>query len=178
MSIVDVCLYNYNMYNLSDMSRLVELPNGNARTLYEYLKRIKQEYNVKLAIIGLNNPLRNGIYSVFPNASIIIHPRYVIQMINTYLGCGGSVNKSEAEIAAGIETGIEAGKLTIQEIGCQNMYDHQTKQEAIEYYRQWQGDVPLGIQSFYNVIRTIDDYHEEIFNYFEFKNIFNKNIIR
>lgn len=163
MGIIDVCLYNNNIYNIEDGSILGEIPKGGSIALYGHLCTIRSKYNIKLVIMDFNQPLRNAIYSIFPSASIMIHPVEVIQMINKHLGSIESIdpiNNSIEEIAAAIE---EESPLTI--------YDYSTKAEAIYYYRQWQGDVPLGIESFHNVIRTIDYFHEEIFNYYQLKNI-------
>ncbi len=175
VSEIDVYFNNGYIYSLEDLSILGELPKRNTMSLYDYFEIMKEEYNIRFAIMGFNHSLRNAIYSVFPNVSIIISPTDVIQMINSFIGCCEPDNVSEEEIAAGVGDST----LIIHETACQGIYYNHTKKEAINYYRQWQGDVPLGTQSFHNVIRTIDFYYEEVFNYFEFKNIFaDKTLIR
>lgn len=167
MDRVDVCVYNQSIYNLDDLSVLGKLPIGNSIILYEYLTIIKQEHDIRLAIMDFNHLLRNALYCVFPDVTIIIQPLEVMKMISNYLGCAESSHDQEQEIAAG----IEEKQLIIPTRSCLGIYNYHTKAEAIHYYRQWQGNVPMGIKCFHNVIRTIDYYHEEIFNYFELQNI-------
>ncbi len=168
MAMIDVCLYDYNICDLGDMSILGEIPKEDEIDIYKHLDSIKEIYNLKLVIMDFNQPLRNGLYSIFPGIIIIIHPRYVIGMINNYLNPIEGINDRQGEIAAAVDN----HQLTIHELGCQDMYTSTSKEGAMNYYRQWQGDVPLGIDSFHNIITKIDYYYEEVFNYFDFKNIF------
>lgn len=167
MSRVDVCFDDETIYNLKDMSILSKLPRASCESLYDHLSAIAQEYTIEIAMMGFNHPLRNAVYIIFPKATVIINPLDVEKMISHYLGKEQIISSALEEVAAGIED----QPLENCQVGCQFMYDQKTKKEAMHYYRQWQGDVPLGIKSFYHVIKTIDYYYEEIFNYFEFKDI-------
>lgn len=164
-----VCVYFQanQLYNLEDMSILDTFPNQQQRTLYKYLEIFKQNYFIKLAIINFNQPLREIIYSLFPGVVIIINPRDVLEMMNYYLGYDDSAFKGDKdeEVAVTLEEDrLLAFKIPIS---CQSIYSCYTKQEAMVYYRKWQSYVPLGIKSFHHVIRKIDFYYDEVFNYFD-----------
>lgn len=158
---VNVSFKQNKIYKLEDMSLLETYPLDNLNLLYKTLKLFQQKYNIKLALMDLDHPLRNAVYSVFPKATIIINPQDVSQMIQTYLEADPRIKDGQDEIAATVEDQNLA----------QGIYMNQSKTQAIDYYRQWQGDVPLGITCFQNIITTIDFYYEEVFNYFEFTNI-------
>lgn len=168
-----VCVYfhgNY-LYNLADMSILDTFPNRQQGTLYKHLEILKKRYLIKFAIISFNQPLREIIYSLFPGVMIIINPRDVLDMMNFYLGEGGTPleGDKDEEVAAALE---EDRLLAFENpISCQSIYSCYTKEEAMFYYRKWQSHVPLGIKPFHHVIRKIDFYYDEVFNYFVFKNI-------
>ncbi len=167
MEKIDVYFDHRTMYNLEDMSILSELPKESTKALYEHLSMVQEDYTIEMAVMGLNHPLRNALYTVFPDVMVIINPQDVQAMIEGYLITTQSLGEAQGEMAAAMEDHVGAPK----EIGCQGIYDHATKQEAISYYKQWQGDVPLGVKSFYHIISTMDYYYEEIFNYFDFPNI-------
>lgn len=167
MSRVDVYFNHMVMYNLEDMSVLGKLPKGSPELLNEHFKSMKEKYTIDIAMMGLNHPLRNAVYTVFPKSTIIIEPSDVRKMISYYLEDFKITNSVNQEIAAGLEDDLLDG----YELGCDCIYNYHTKEEAIHYYRQWQADVPLGIEAFHHVITTIDYFYEEIFNYFELKDI-------
>ncbi len=169
MSRVDVYFERDHIYNLADMSVLGKLPGGSPESRYEHLSTLGQKYTIEIAVMGFDHHLRNAVYIIFPKARVIINPLDVEKMINHYLGTNQAISTALEELAAGIDDQPEAC-----ERGCQSIYDKKTKKEAIDYYRQWQGDVPLGVKSFYDIIRTIDYYYEEVFNYFEFKDALRK----
>jgi len=168
-----VCVYFHDnqLYNLEDMSLLDTFPNKQQKTLYEHLENMKQNYVIQVAIISFNQPLREVIYALFPGVMIIINPRDVLGMMNFYLGYDDITLEGgeEEEVAVALE---EDWLLAFEiPMSCQNIYNCYTKQEAMFYYRKWQSYVPLGIKSFHHIIRKIDFYYVEVFNYFDFKNI-------
>jgi len=168
-----VCVYFHDnqLYNLEDMSILDTFPNKQQTTLYRHLEMFKQNYSIQVAIINFNQPLREIIYSLFPKAIIIINPRDVLEMMNSYLGDDGITleESKDEEVAVALE---EDWLLAFKNpISCQSIYSCYTKKEAMFYYRKWQSYVPLGVKSFHHVIRKIDFYYVEVFNYFDFKSI-------
>lgn len=170
MKKVYVYFHDNQLYNLENMSILDTFPNRQQTTLYRHLKALKQNYTIKVAIINFNQPLREIIYSLFPEAMVIINPADVLKMMNFYLGDDSITleGDKDQEIAVALE---EDWLLAFKNpISCQNIYRCYTKQEAIFYYRRWQSYVPIGIKSFHHVIRKIDFYYTEVFNYFDFKN--------
>lgn len=165
-----VCVYFHDnhLYNLEDMSILDTFPNRQQTTLYRHLEILKKKYLIQVAIIGFNQPLREIIYALFPGAMIIINPRDVLGMMRAYLGDDDMALEGDEEVAIALE---EDPLLAFESpISCQSIYSCYTKQEAMFYYRKWQSDVPLGIKSFHHIIRKIDFFYAEVFNYFEFRN--------
>lgn len=152
------------------MSILDTFPNRQQRTLYKHLEILKKKYLIKLAIISFNQPLREIIYSLFPGTMIIINPKDVLDMMNSHLGYGDAVLEGDENEEAAVA--LEEDQLLTFEIpiSCQSMYNCYTRQEAMFYYTKWQSYVPLGIKPFHHVIRKIDFYYAEVFNYFDFKN--------
>lgn len=167
-----VCVYFHDkqLYNLEDMSILDTFPNRQQKTLYKHLEILKKKYLIKLAIISFNQPLREIVYSLFPGAMIIINPKDVLDMMNSHLGDVATTLKGDKGEEVAVT--LEEDRLFAFEnpITCQSIYSCYTKQEAMFYYRKWQSHVPLGIKSFHHVIRKIDFYYDEVFNYFDFKN--------
>lgn len=164
-----VCVYfrGHHIYNLEDMSLLDSLPNKQQKTLYKHLEALGQNYVIKLAVMDFSQPLRNTVYALFPEAAITINPEDVMAMMRSYLGYDLGLGNVEEEIAASVEREVLAYREA--EIIYPDIYSYETKQVAIYNYKQWQSCVPLGIKCFHHVIRTIDFYHQEVFNYFEFK---------
>lgn len=166
----DICIYVHNshIYKLGEQHILDILPNTKQSTLYTHIEAIGAQYNIDMAIIGFHQPLRNTIYSLFPCVDIIIHPQYVIQMIEKQIGCTDCEAYLDWEIAVGLEEGIGLKK---SELLSEIMYTSKTKKEAIERYIEWQIQAPLNIKWYHHIIRTIDFYYDEVFNYFDFKDI-------
>ena len=169
-----ICVYFHadHIYNLEDMSLLDVLPNRQQNTLYKHLGTIRQNYVIKLAVMDFNQPLRNTVYALFPDVAITINPADVMAMMRSHLERDlGLVNVQE-EIAASVEGQFLRAREV--EVSYPNIYNHKTKQSALYHYKQWQSYVPLGIKCFHHVIRIIDFYHQEVFNYFEFESIVNQ----
>lgn len=147
------------------MTLLEVFANGKQETFYKHLKIMKEQYHIRLAVIGFNQPLREILYFLFPHIVIIIEPRSVMKMIDFHLGYNPGLEYIQEEIAVTLEEEI----LLIQEIplSARALYASKTKEEAINYYRQWQSYIPLGIKSFHHVVRKIDFFHKEVFNYFQ-----------
>ena len=166
-----VCVYfqGHHIYNLEDMSLLDSLPNKRQKTLYKHLEAIGRNYEIKLAVMDFNQPLRNTVYAVFPEVAITINPADVKAMIMSYLGDDLGLMNVQEEIAVSVEGQILTNREW--EISYPDIYNHTTKQAAICDYEQWQSYIPLGVKCFHHVIRIIDFYHQEVFNYFEFKNM-------
>lgn len=167
MKNIDVYIYNNKIYNIDDNLLIKDLTELDRTNLYKYFIKFKEKYNydINLAIIDFNHEVRNALYSVYPDVMIIIHPSNVIKMANKYLDNDQYLGAVQEELAAGLE------------IDSHNIYMFNSKLEATAYYKEWQGYVPLGIQGFHDLILTIDYYYEEIFNYFDFKDIINKKIL-
>lgn len=69
---------------------------------------------------------------------------------------------------------LDVDQMISHYLGAQEIINGATEEVAAHSYRQWQGEVPLGVKSFHHVIRTIDYYYEEIFNYFKYKEVLSK----
>ena len=52
--------------------------------------------------------------------------------------------------------------------GLRDMYLCKTKEQAIEYYRQWKSSIPKDMQPFLDITKIIDNWSTEIFNYFDY----------
>ncbi|NLI89040.1 MAG: transposase [Epulopiscium sp.] len=167
MKNIDVYIYNNKVYRLDQNHFISDLPDLDKDELYKYFIKFKEEYNynINLAIIGFNHEVRNALYSVYPDIIIIIHPSNVIRMVDKYLENDQCFKSAQEELAASLE------------IGYYNIYTFNSRLEAASYYKEWQEYVPLGIQKLNDLILTIDYYYEEIFNYFDFRDIINKKIL-
>lgn len=155
------------IYNLEDLSVIGQFLSRDTKQLYKQLVLMAQTYTITIAVMGFNQPLRNALYTIFPRVTIVINPLDVQEMITSYLSEGQMASRAYEEIAATV-MGAQASYLVP---GCQGIYDYQTKAAAMDYYKQWQADVPLGTLSYHQVIQTIDDYYEEVFNYFDIGSI-------
>lgn len=173
METISVYFDANHIYNLEKMSLLDIFPNQHKRTLDKHLKAIQEKYHIKLAVISFNQPLREILYSLFPQIIIIIDPECVARMMDSYLGYNLGIGNVHEEIAATVVGGDSSLDQMVQ-ISCQDLYTYKTKKQAMTYYHTWQGYVPLGIKCFHHVIRMIDFYYDEVFNYFDFKSIIDK----
>ncbi|ANX01679.1 hypothetical protein CSTERLE_08860 [Thermoclostridium stercorarium subsp. leptospartum DSM 9219] len=52
--------------------------------------------------------------------------------------------------------------------GLRDMYLCKTREQAIEYYRQWKSSIPKDMQPFLDIAKIIDNWSTEIFNYFDY----------
>lgn len=151
------------------MSLLGVVANRQQKTLYQCLEMIRQDYMIELAVINFHQPLRNTIYALFPEVVITINPAEVMVMVASHLGYNHGLTNTYEEIAASTEDGA----LASCKMGTNHpdIYNHKTQKEAIDSYKQWQSYVPLGVKGFHHVIRKIDFYHQEVFNYFRVRKI-------
>ncbi len=179
METINVYVEDSCVYNLENMVLLDQFPNQHQETLYQHLGVMRQTYDIQLAVISFNQPLQEILYHLFPQIVIIINPQSVVEMIHTYLGysLANSYDVAQAEVAATV-TGDVSLQDQIIPISCQDIYGYETKEQAISHYKTWQSYVPLGIKSFHHVIRIVDYYYEEVFNYFEFKSIIDQFSIK
>lgn len=157
---------NSQGYILDSRHTICTFPNNKQETLYKCISNIKKEYNLKGAIMGFNQPLRNTIYALFPDVKIIISPLSVKNMIGNCLDNNIYMWELEEEIAIGLEENFTLDK---KELVYNIIYGSQTKAEAIESYKEWQSYIPLGIKAYHHIIRKIDFYYDEVFNYFDYK---------
>lgn len=52
--------------------------------------------------------------------------------------------------------------------GLRNMYLCKTKQQAIAYHKEWKSYIPHDMKPFIEVASIIDNWHTEVFNYFDY----------
>lgn len=184
---------NGNEHTVMDL-----LPDRNKSTIIEYFNNLKNPYSVQVVTMDMWEPYRDAVYQTLPNAKIVIDKFHVVKMANDALNTlrksfkdrlGKKKNKSlkqERYLLLKREHDLkplpdiafrDAWFNEIPELKVAydlkeslfKIYDASTKSEAKMLYNRWKSSIPDDMKEFKEVAKTIDNWHTEIFNYFDYK---------
>ena len=140
-----------------------------------YDRLMISKVTVDYAIIDLNKVYRNTFYAYSPHTIVVVSPTAVWHFFSRMWLVGqetcmelATTTEQEAQVFDDYEA-----KYTF----LNNLYEMNEREEAEHYYEQWQLGVDLKDHMMQYFIRTMEDFKEEIFNYFLLKPLLNKRIL-
>lgn len=174
------------------------LPKRDTVTVYEYLQNMKRRENVKVVTMDMSRVFYNCIKNAFPRAEVVIDTYHVQRMGNqavmTFLGGLRSelglsrrrVTLPDRHIFKSHYHNLnEQQKNTLKDWMARLpviRYFYEAKQnffriwkfgerkKAEQFYKKWKEEMPAEISfAFAELVSMIDNWHHEIFNYFDYK---------
>lgn len=174
------------------------LPNRNKATIIEYFKNLRDPYAVGVVTMDMWRPYKDAVYQELPNAEVVVDKFHVVKMGNEALDSmrksykdelGRKKNKSlkqERYLLLKREHDLkplpdvafrDAWFNEIPELKDAyylkeelfKIYDAPTKSQAFKRYNAWKTSIPEHMTEFKEVAKTIDNWHKEIFNYFDYR---------
>ncbi len=174
------------------------LPNRNKSTIIEYFNSLKNPENVQVVTMDMWKYYRDAVYQALPNAFVVIDKFHVVKIANDALNTlrksykdelGRKRNKAlkhdrylllkrEHDLKPLPDIPLrdtwlnEIPRLkTAYELKEEffKIYDSKTKKEALRRYKEWKLKVPSNMKEYKEVIKSVEAWKPEIFNYFDFR---------
>lgn len=153
------------VYNLTCNRMHARIASTRQEDFYYFL--VNNPLLIDYVIIGLNQPYRNTLYALYPGAKICIRPHSIQDVFGEVLGIDDQFYEEVAVTGAGVCNDI----FIMTHKFIHDFYKQTNKQNALDLYREWVSEMPLGIPWLYRLIRIMEFYMEEILMYFELKDI-------
>ncbi len=159
------------IYLLSNHKWLLlhEIKDSTHSKIYHYF--ITHIKNVDYIVIGLHYLYRSMIYSLYPYAKVIINKQEIIYFYENILGIQRKAYEEAAITSLPTIKEDQLDKNSNIEFFIYCFYEQENKIQANKLYEEWQLNIPLNDKKIYKILRTIEGFYKEIFNYFEYKNI-------
>lgn len=172
------------------------LPDRKIDTIKKYFSSLPEPNNIKIVTMDMWRPYKEAVNECLPYASIVIDRFHVIKELNELLNsfrkkvvvsnqtC--SVKKSEIKYL--LATGLDKLKpeqedklkyvfTTYPELeiaygvkeAFRQIYCCDNKRQAIEAYERWKSSFPDELDEMRPIIKTVENWKLEIFNYFDSK---------
>lgn len=131
---------------------------------------LKRKLKVDIAILDLYRPYIDLFYTLYPEVLVCVSPYTIKRLFEQ-----GRINTEEKtyfieEVAATIDyPAAKPDESNILEAFITLFYGSKNQDEALALYELWQTYIPLNVPKVYRLVRTIEFYKNEIFNYFELK---------
>ncbi len=145
---------------------LHEIKNSTFSKVYDYLTTHVK--SLDYMIMSINYLYRNMIYTLFPCAKVVISKKEMINFYESVLGIGHKVYE---EAAITFHYMSQEEKPHYLENFIYHFYEQEDKYQALRLYEEWQTNIPLNNKNIYKILRTIECFSEEIFNYFDYKDL-------
>lgn len=174
------------------------LPDRNKSTILEYFGTLKTPYAVEVVTMDMWAPYRDAVYQKLPNAVVVVDKFHVVKMANEALDSYRKALKEKIpkEVAKNLKSNRylllkredqirdypNAGDLEawfeqfpslktayILKESLFKLYDCKTQPEAMRCYRKWKESIPEDMTLFKDIAATIDNWFDEIFNYFDYR---------
>lgn len=172
------------------------LPKRNKEDVIAFLKKLPDISNVEVVITDMWQPYKDAVLNVIPHARLVVDKFHVIQyaniaMENTRKSFRSTLTdkqrkqlmherfillKNKEDLTPQEKWNLQIWFVTFPTLkvaynlkeGLRDMYLCETREQAIEYYRQWKSSIPKDMQSFLDIAKIIDNWSTEIFNYFDY----------
>jgi transposase len=174
------------------------LDNRNKSTIIEYLKGLKNPGNVQLVTMDMWKNYKDAVYATLPNAYVVVDKFHVVKMANEALDDYRLAMKAELGEKRNLKLKQER-YLVLSRSNALNMtsqifrdawfgefpefkavYESKeaffnifetdySKKQAIKAYTDWKKSIPQGLTVFDELITSVDNWANEIFNYFDLR---------
>lgn len=181
--------------DIEELKILDLLPNRNKKDVIKFLSKIPDIHKVEVVTMDMWKPYKESITETIPKAHIVIDKYHVVQYVNKALDSvrksfretlppqqRKQLMRDRYVLLMNKEDLIPADRLNrdiwfimfptlrlayyIKE-GLRDMYLCKTKEQATTYYKEWKSSIPRDMKPFMEVASIIDNWHTEIFNYFD-----------
>lgn len=198
--------YRAVITNIEEKKIIDILPKRTKATITKYLRELPHNENIKTVVIDMWQPYKDSVKDVLGDVPIVIDKFHVIKEGNNALDKFRKTYKSTLRdsqrrklkkdrfILLKNKENLTDGEIMNRDIwfttfpllkvayelkeGLKDIYKAKSRQEAELLYREWKRNIPSDIPQFYETVSTIDNWYEEIFNYFDnpFTNAFTESI--
>lgn len=171
------------------------LPKRSKQAVTEFINQFPHNYQIKVVTMDMYRPYREAVQECLPHAKIVIDKFHVLQMVTNALetvrkNYKATLSKTERNQLTHDRFVLLKNHedLTLQQFqkmtawfakfplletayrlkeSFREIYASQNKTQAILAYTEWKASIPEEMAIFLEVCKTIDRWHEEIFNYFD-----------
>ncbi len=133
------------------------------KTFYTFLKQTP--FEIDYAILQINQPYRNLLYSFYPQLKMSLAKEAVIDEFEKRIGV---TRYFYEEVAASLQRSVRTEKRDWKGF-IYEFYSLSNGEEALALYEIWQLSLPLKDKYATSFIRFMEYYLQEIVNYFEIK---------
>lgn len=187
--------YRAVITNVGEKKIIDVLPKRTKATITKYLNELPKKDNIKTVVIDMWQPYKDSVKDVLGDVPIVIDKFHVIKEGNNALDKFRKTYKSTLRDSQRRKLKKDRftllknkENLTDLEImnrdiwfttfpllkvayelkeGLRDIYKAKSRQEAELLYWEWKRNIPSDIPQFYETVNTIDNWYEEIFNYFD-----------
>lgn len=182
------------------------LKDRNKQTVIDFLKKIPDKRTVESVTTDMWQPYKDAIREVLPHAKQIVDKFHVIQYGSKAMEDSRKafrktltdkqrkqlmhdrfiLLKNKEDLKPQEQWNLQIWFVTFPTLkvaydlkeGLRDMYLCETREEAEEYFKQWKKSIPEDMTSFKEVAKMINNWHTEIFNYFDdrYTNAFTESI--
>ncbi len=172
------------------------LPKRSKQTIIDFINTLPNSYEIRVVTMDMYRPYREAVQECLPYAKIVIDKFHVVQMVTNALETvrktyKATLSKTERNqlthdrfvLLKNHEdlTPLEFEKMKIWfakfpllesayrlKESFRDIYNAKTKERAISAYNEWKSSIGEDMSVFLDVCDTIDRWHTEIFNYFDY----------
>jgi len=186
--------------NGTDHTVIDILRDRNKATIIDFFKRLKQPFNVMFVTMDMWQPYRDAVYQVLPQAEIIVDKFHVLKIVNEAfekyrkslkdkLGKRNVKLKKERYLMLSRPHKLNMKSIIYRDAWFSefpelkvaydlkeqffNIYEANTKDEALDKYKEWLCSIPDDLTIYNDVAITVKNWGREIFNYFSYGRLTN-----
>lgn len=181
--------------DIEDLKVLDMLKDRNKQTIIKFLKKIPDKQTIEIVTTDMWQPYKDAINEVLPHAKQIVDKFHVIQYGSKAMESSRKafrstltdkqrkqlmhdrfvLLKNKEDLLPQEQLNRDIWFVTFPTLkvaydlkeGLRDMYLCETREEAEEYFKQWKKSIPEDMTSFKDVAKMINNWHTEIFNYFD-----------
>jgi transposase len=182
--------------DIENLKVLDILPKRNKEDVITFLKKLPDIDNVEVVTMDMWQPYKDAVLNMIPHARLVVDKFHVIQYANIALENARKsfrstltdkqrkqlmherfiLLKNKEDLKPQEQWNLQIWFVTFPTLkvaynlkeGIRDMYLCETKEQAMAYYKQWKASIPKDMPSFLDIAKIIDNWHTEIFNYFDF----------
>ncbi len=172
------------------------LPKRNKEDIIAFLMKLPNKDAIEVVTTDMWQPYKDAVLMVIPHAKLVVDKFHVIQYANIAMENARKsfrntltdkqrkqlmherfiLLKNKEDLTPQEQWNLQIWFVTFPTLkvaynlkeGLRDMYLCKTKEQAIEYYRQWKSSIPKDMQPFLDITKIIDNWSTEIFNYFDY----------
>lgn len=184
--------------NLEKQKPFDIVSKSNRESLFDYLRNMENNNKAEIFVVGLHNPFREAVRSAMPDAKIVVDKFHIYKLTNDAIRnflkvTRKSLNtaerrhlmrdpflllkrpsklkeKEQIDLANWKKDWLELAEVYDLKEAFFEIWQNTDRKAAESTYDSWKSGIPGKIQPvFADLIDIIDNWHEEIFNYFDYK---------